>query len=63
MGDKMDFSEWLEYGIEKEWITEPFCSTHDVDPYMSEEDMQSWEGGGDPCCPVLKILDDNISLN
>jgi hypothetical protein len=50
-----DFGEWLQKGIDNEWITEPFCSTHDGDPYMTEEEEQEWEDGGDPCCHVIKI--------
>ncbi len=48
--------DWLTVGIENNWISEPFCYTHDGDPYMTEEEEQEWEDGGDPCCPVLKIL-------
>jgi hypothetical protein len=48
--------EWLEVGINNGWISEPFCYTHDGDPYMTEEEQQEWEDGGDPCSPVLKIL-------
>lgn len=48
--------DWLTVGIENKWISEPFCYTHDGDPYMTEEEEQEWEDGGDPCAPVLKIL-------
>jgi hypothetical protein len=48
--------EWLEIGIEKGWVTKPFCYTHDGDPYMSEEEYQEWDEGGDPCAPVIKFL-------
>lgn len=48
--------EWLQVGIDKGWVTEPFCNTHDGDPYMTEEEEQEWEDGGDPCLPVVKIL-------
>jgi hypothetical protein len=48
--------EWLQVGIDKGWVTEPFCYTHDGDPYMSEEEEKEWEDGGDPCSPVIKIL-------
>ncbi len=41
--------------IKKDWITEPFCNTHDGDPYMTDEEMQEWEDGGDPCQVVFKI--------
>ena len=48
--------DWLTIGIENGWVTEPFCYTHDGDPYMTEEEEQEWEDGGDPCAPVLKLL-------
>jgi hypothetical protein len=54
--DKEEVWEWLQIGIDKGWVTEPFCYTHDGDPYMTEEEQQEWEDGGDPCAPVLKIL-------
>ena len=54
--DKEEVWEWLQIGIDKGWITEPFCYTHDGDPYMTEEEEKEWEEGGDPCSPVLKIL-------
>ena len=50
-----EFEIWLENGIERGWITEPFCNTHDGDPYMSEEEQEEWELGGDPCQVVFKI--------
>jgi hypothetical protein len=54
---EIDFNEWVEIGTVKGWISPPFCYTHDGDPYMSAEEEQEWEEGGDPCCPVFKILD------
>ena len=47
---------WLNNGIERGWITEPFCNTHEGDPFMSEEEEQEWEKGGDPCQVVIKII-------
>ena len=52
----MTFEDWLQIGIEQKWVTEPFCNTHDGDPYMTEEEQQEWENGGDPCQPVLKLI-------
>ena len=57
-GEESNFNEfeiWLENGIERGWITEPFCNTHEGDPFMSEEEAQEWEEGGDPCQVVIKI--------
>jgi hypothetical protein len=53
--DYKEFEIWLDNGIDRGWITEPFCNTHDGDPYMSEEEQQEWESGGDPCQVVFKI--------
>jgi hypothetical protein len=54
--DNKEFEIWFENGIERGWITEPFCNTHDGDPYMSEEEQKEWEEGGDPCQVVIKII-------
>ena len=27
--DYREFEIWLENGIERGWVTEPFCNTHD----------------------------------
>ena len=51
-----EFEIWLENGIERGWVTEPFCNTHEGDPYMTEEEEKEWEDGGDPCCHVVKFL-------
>lgn len=48
--------DWLRHGISMGWISEPFCNTHDGDPYMTEEESAEWEDGGDPCCHVVKFL-------
>ena len=50
-----EFEIWLNNGIERGWVTEPFCNTHEGDTYMSEEELQEWEEGGDPCQVVIKI--------
>lgn len=52
-----EFEIWLNNGIERGWITKPFCNTHDGDPYMSDEEAQEWEEGGDPCQVVIKIIE------
>jgi hypothetical protein len=47
---------WLQQGVEKGWVSEGFCYTHDGDPYLTAEEEQEWEDGGDPCTPVVKWL-------
>jgi hypothetical protein len=53
--ESKEFEIWIQNGIDRGWITEPFCNTHDGDPYMTEEEEQEWESGGDPCQVVFKI--------
>lgn len=53
--DYKEFEIWLWTGIDKGWVTKPFCNTHDGDPYMTEEEELAWEEGEDPCMPVVKI--------
>jgi hypothetical protein len=53
--DYKEFEIWIKNGIERGWITEPFCNTHDGDPYMSEEELEEWDQGGDPCQVVIRI--------
>jgi hypothetical protein len=54
--EEYEFAAWIRSGIQKGWISEPFCNTHDGDPYMTEEEEKEWEDGGDPCCHVIKLL-------
>lgn len=54
--DLDDFAKWYEHGVKMGWVTEGFCYTHDGDPFMTDEESQEWEEGGDPCMPVLKVL-------
>ena len=50
-----EFEIWLNNGIDRGWITEPFCNTHEGDTFMTEEESEEWEAGGDPCQVVIKI--------
>lgn len=49
-------ADWLQHGIDKKWVTDSFCNTHDGDPYMTKEEEQEWDNGGDPCMVVIKVL-------
>lgn len=57
MAKKINFDEWLQLGVDNEWVSSPFCMTHDGDPYMTEEEEKEWEEGGDPRCHVVKFLE------
>jgi hypothetical protein len=50
-----DFNEWLTLGIEKEWITKPFCNTHEGYPFLTSEQEEEFNQDGDPCVVVIQI--------
>jgi hypothetical protein len=55
--EEQEFGIWLTNGIERGWISGPYCHTHDGGTqYMSEEEIQEWEDGGDPCEHVVRIF-------
>ena len=53
--DEKEFGIWLQNGVDRGWVTLPFCNTHEGDPFMTEEEQQEWENGGDPCQLVVKV--------
>ena len=55
--NELEFDIWINNGIDRGWITKPFCNTHDGDHYMTTEEAQEWDEGGDPCQVVFKILE------
>jgi hypothetical protein len=53
--EEKEFGIWLQNGIDRGWVSEPFCHTHEGDPFMTEEESQEWEDGGDPCQVVVRL--------
>lgn len=49
----MNVHEWIDYGIERGWVTAA-CATHDGIPMTGDEE-DAWEEGLDPCQPVLRV--------
>jgi hypothetical protein len=50
------FWDWFQQGLENKWVTESFCMTHDGGySVMTDEEMQEWESGGDPCMTVTRV--------
>lgn len=50
----LEFEIWFKNGVDRGWISEVFCNTHDGPP-MDDEEMQEWEDGGDPCSFHVKV--------
>ena len=53
----LTFSEWMAYGIKEGWCGPPVCYTHDGLP-MSEQEMQEFDEGQDPCTHIVRMYED-----
>lgn len=60
LSDDVKFPDWLEYGINRGWVSQICCATHDGVPGTPEEE-EIWEAGHDPCVPALRIWDEAAS--
>ena len=52
--DFLEFEIWLKNGFDRGWVSDVFCNTHDGSP-MTEEEMQEWDEGGDPCSFQVRV--------
>jgi prophage antirepressor-like protein len=53
-----EFEIWLLNGVDRGWISPPYCNTHDGgSEYMSEEEIEEWDQGGDPCAHVVRLIE------
>jgi hypothetical protein len=52
---KMDFNEWMKFGIENGWCGPPVCYTHDGLPLSIEEETLLYEE--DPCIHVVRMYE------
>lgn len=55
----LNFDDWLSQGIDKKWISEPVCDTHDGIPMRGWE-AEEWDAGNDPCVVVVRIWEDGM---
>lgn len=59
-GSKMgwiDAYRYLKVGENLGWISKPYCMTHEGNyDYMSEEEREEWDEGGDPCHIAISVL-------
>ena len=54
----LSYLDWMKIGQDNGWISEVFCDTHDGPP-LTDEEMQEWDDGGDPCSFHVKMLELN----
>lgn len=55
--DRLDFWEWVEYGVDNGWIAKPVCYNHDLLPLTPVEESEIDEGD-DPCIQVIRVWTD-----
>lgn len=56
-GEWNERADWIQHGIAKGWISEPYCNTHDGGyEWQTDEEREQWDEGGDPCQTVLRVL-------
>jgi hypothetical protein len=48
------FWMWLNFGMNRKWITKPVCSTHEWFD-QTEEELKEWDEGGDPCIVAIRV--------
>lgn len=53
-----DFDSWLKEGMDKGWVGPAVCSTHDGIP-ATDDEMNEFEEGGDPCIHVIRPYRDD----
>jgi hypothetical protein len=54
-----EFYEWLQIGIDKKWVSDVMCVTHNGLENTEEEEEQ-WNEGGDPCQHAIRVWIDGI---
>jgi hypothetical protein len=55
--DLDEFQIWFNNGVKRGWISDMTCATHDGIEPISQEEIDEWEAGGDPCQFVVRILE------
>lgn len=52
-----EYDRWLAHGITHQWISDPFCQTHDGGPLRDWEE-EEFDDGGDPCVLTVRLWKD-----
>lgn len=53
-----DFFDWLEHGMQKGWISQSVCVTHEGLPMRDWEEFQTYEQGEDTCLFAVRVWED-----
>ena len=53
--DQSQFWDWLKMGMERKWVTEPYCGTHSG-PDLTAWEAQKFARGEQPCVVSVRVL-------
>jgi hypothetical protein len=53
--ESIHLRQWLEFGMDRGWISDPFCAGHD-EPPITDYEYRMAESGTDPCIILVRIL-------
>ena len=56
INDQRRFLKWVKRGVDKGWVTNIFCDTHDGMVYVDDEYDLLMELGDDPCILAMRVL-------
>lgn len=52
-----EFELWLNQGVERGWVSRPWCWSHDGPPLTGEE-----HDDDEPCFPCVRLVGDDPEL-
>lgn len=59
----MTFDDWRKIGVENGWLRS-WCMQHDwIGDLMTDDQLDEWEDGDDPCVRVLIVAESGIERN
>lgn len=55
--NSISFPEWINLGVKNGWTSDIVCYTHDG-PQMTDEEVELWDDGQDPCMFMVRVWED-----
>jgi len=51
---ELTYEQWLDYGIQHDYCSPPFCDTHEGVP-LTDTEIELWDTGVDPCALAVRL--------
>lgn len=49
-----EFFDWIQHGVQRGWISDVVCDTHQG-PDMTDEELEEFDEGQDPCIRIVRV--------